>query len=45
MTERSEIVIGDGVPRLSVDEVRGGDVVARVRSAGPLSPRKGINVT
>ena len=45
VTERSEIVIGDGVPRLSVDEVRGGEVVARVRSAGPLSPRKGINVT
>jgi pyruvate kinase len=45
VTERSEIVIGDGVPRLSVDEVRGGEVVARVRSAGPLAPRKGINVT
>ena len=45
VTERSEIVIGDGVPRLSVDQVRGTDVVARVRSAGPLSPRKGINVT
>ena len=45
VTERSEIVIGDGVPRLSVDEVRGSDVVARVRAAGPLSPRKGINVT
>jgi pyruvate kinase len=45
VTERSEIVIGDGVPRLSVDEVRGTDVVARVRAAGPLSPRKGINVT
>jgi pyruvate kinase len=45
VTERSEIVIGDGVPRLTVDEVRGGEVVARVRSAGPVSPRKGINVT
>ena len=45
VTERSEIVIGDGVPRLSVDSVHEGDVVARVRSAGPLSARKGINVT
>ena len=45
VTERSEIVIGDGVPRLSVDRVHEGEVVARVRSAGPLSPRKGVNVT
>ena len=45
VTDRSEIVIGDGVPRLSVDSVHEGDVVARVRSAGPLSARKGINVT
>ena len=45
VTERSEIVIGDGVPRLSVDRVHEGEVVARVRSAGPLSARKGINVT
>ena len=45
VTERSEIVIGDGVPRLAVDSVHEGAVVARVRSAGPLSARKGINVT
>ena len=45
VTERSEIVIGDGVPRLAVHSVSEGDVVARVRSAGPLSARKGINVT
>jgi pyruvate kinase len=45
VTDRSEIVIGDGVPRLSVDSIHEGDVVARVRSAGPLSARKGINVT
>jgi pyruvate kinase len=45
VTERSEIVIGDGVPRFSVDSVQAGEVVARVRSAGPLSARKGINVT
>lgn len=45
VTERSEIVIGDGVPRLSVESVAEGEVVARVRSPGPLSARKGINVT
>ena len=45
VTERSEIVIGDGVPRFAVDSIQEGEVVARVRSAGPLSARKGINVT
>ena len=45
VTERSEIVIGDGVPRFTVDRIEDGDVVARAVSAGPLSPRKGINVT
>jgi pyruvate kinase len=45
VTERSEIVIGDGVPRFSVESVQRSHVVARVRSAGPLSARKGINVT
>jgi pyruvate kinase len=45
VTERSEIVIGDGVPRFAVDSIQEGEVIARVRSAGPLSARKGINVT
>jgi pyruvate kinase len=45
VTERSEIVIGDGVPRLAVDRVHEGNVVARVSSPGPLAARKGINVT
>jgi pyruvate kinase len=45
VTERSEIVIGDGVPRLAVERVESGRVWARVVSAGPLAPRKGINVT
>ena len=45
MTERSQIVIGDGVPRFAVDRVEGGDVISRALSPGPLSPRKGINVT
>jgi pyruvate kinase len=45
VTERSEIVIGDGVPRLAVEHVGPGEVVARAVSPGPLAPRKGINVT
>src|SRR3954454_5724000 len=45
VTQRSEIVIGDGVPRLAVEHVGPGEVVARAVSPGPLLPRKGINVT
>jgi pyruvate kinase len=45
VTERSEIVIGDGVPRFAVERLEGNDVIARAVSPGPLSPRKGINVT
>jgi pyruvate kinase len=45
VTDRSEIVIGDGVPRLVVESVGPGEVVARSLSAGELVPRKGINVT
>ncbi len=45
VTERSQIVVGDGVPRLAVELVDSGDVVTRVISPGPLGPRKGVNVT
>jgi len=45
VTERSEIVIGDGVPRMTAERVEGGVVTTRVVSRGPLSPRKGITVT
>jgi pyruvate kinase len=45
VTERSEIVIGDGVPRMTAVRVDGGAVTTRVVSRGPLSPRKGITVT
>ena len=45
VTERSQIVIGDGVPRFAVERVEGGEVTARAVSPGPLAPRKGINVT
>jgi pyruvate kinase len=44
-TERSEIVIGDGVPRLAVTGVATSEVRTRVISPGPLAPRKGVNVT
>ena len=43
--DRSQIVVGDGVPRLAVERVEGGQVVTRVLSPGPLGPRKGVNVT
>jgi pyruvate kinase len=45
VTERSQIVVGDGVPRLAVERVEAGDVVTRVVAPGPLGPRKGVNVT
>ena len=44
-TPESEIVIGDGVPRFSVAGVTDTEVRARVVSPGPLSARKGVNVT
>jgi pyruvate kinase len=45
VTEHSELVIGDGVPRFAVERVEHGSVVARALSSGSLSARKGINVT
>jgi pyruvate kinase len=45
VTERSEIVIGDGVPRMLTERIDGGTVTTRVVSRGPVSPRKGITVT
>ena len=45
VSERSEIVLGDGVPRMIVESLGPGEVVARVVSVGELAPRKGINVT
>ncbi|HEY6886798.1 MAG TPA: pyruvate kinase [Solirubrobacter sp.] len=45
VTERSQVVIGDGVPRFAVVRVDGPNVVTTCVSPGPLSARKGINVT
>jgi pyruvate kinase len=44
VTERSEIVIGDGVPRFAVERTDEDEVLARAVSAGPIAPRKGISV-
>src|SRR5690349_8652754 len=44
-TPDSQIVIGDGVPRFSVAGVTDTEVRAKVISPGPLSARKGVNVT
>ncbi len=46
VTDRSEVVIGDGVPRFAVEHVSGGgEIRARVVAPGRLAARKGINVT
>lgn len=45
VTERSQIVIGDGVPRFAVHAIEDGRVIARALTAGTLSSRKGVNVT
>jgi pyruvate kinase len=45
VTERSELVIGDGVPRLMTESVTPTCIVARALSPGPLLANKGINVT
>jgi pyruvate kinase len=45
VTERSQIVIGDGVPRFAVTAIDDGDVHVRAVSPGLIAPRKGINVT
>lgn len=45
VTERSQIVVGDGVPRFAVERVADGAVMARALSSGALVARKGVNVT
>jgi pyruvate kinase len=45
VTPRSQLVIGDGVPRFGVVSVADGDVHTRALSRGEVLPRKGINVT
>ncbi|MGA2014450.1 MAG: pyruvate kinase [Solirubrobacteraceae bacterium] len=45
LTERSEVVIGDGAPRLVVLDVGETRVRALTRVPGPVSARKGVNIT
>ena len=45
VTERSEIVIGDGLPRFAVRQAGPDRIHAVAVSAGPLSARKGVTVT
>ena len=45
VTDRSEIVVGDGVPRFGVERIDGDRIMVRAISDGPLSANKGINVT
>jgi pyruvate kinase len=45
VTDRSEIIVGDGVPRFAVGHRNDGEVLAEALTAGRLAPRKGINVT
>lgn len=42
--EGGTILIDDGLIELTVEALRGGDIVCRVRNGGPVSDRKGINV-
>jgi pyruvate kinase len=45
VTERSEVVIGDGLPRFTVIGIEGAIVRLRAARGGALGPRKGVNVT
>jgi pyruvate kinase len=45
VSERSELIIGDGNPRFTVERVDEGRVHARAVSSGRVLPRKGISVT
>jgi pyruvate kinase len=45
LTERSQIVIGDGTPRFVVIQRGATEVLATVTAGGRVSPRKGVNVT
>jgi pyruvate kinase len=45
VSTRSEIVIGDGIPRCIVEGYEDGDLLARVVVPGPIGPRKGVTVT
>jgi len=45
VTDRSDLVIGDGTPRFRVVQMRDGRIWAEALTSGPLLPRKGVGVT
>jgi pyruvate kinase len=45
VSERSQIVIGDGLPRFDVVSVTEGVISVRAVMPGTIGPRKGVNVT
>ncbi len=45
VTDRSDLVIGDGTPRFRVVQTRDGRIWAEALTSGPLLPRKGVGVT
>jgi pyruvate kinase len=45
LTERSQIVVGDGTPRFIVLQRGASEVLTTVSAAGRVAPRKGVNVT
>jgi pyruvate kinase len=45
LTDRSQIVVGDGTPRFVVLQRGANEVLATVSSRGQIGPRKGVNVT
>jgi pyruvate kinase len=45
LTDRSQIVVGDGTPRFLVLQRGATEVLTTVSSAGRVGPRKGVNVT
>lgn len=45
VSEKSEIVVGDGVPRFKVESIEDGKVFAKATAPGDLGPRKGVNIT
>jgi pyruvate kinase len=45
VSDRSQIVIGDGMPRFDVVSLDGGVIAMRAVTPGRIGPRKGVNVT
>ena len=44
LTKGSTVLIDDGLIEMTVDEIRGNDIICTVKNGGPLSNHKGVNV-